>query len=318
MIEYAWAHRLANPLAVALLEGLRHKPRAIAPKFFYDARGSALFDQICDLPEYYPTRTELGLLQRHAREMAECIGPAADVVEFGAGSQRKIRLLLQALQRPARYVPVDISTEHLREHARALQAEQPGLPVQALAADFSADIVLPPLPAEARRRVGFFPGSSIGNFTPAEALQFLRRSAAWLRGGGLLIGVDLVKDPAVLHAAYNDAAGVTAAFNKNLLLRANRELGTDFDAEAFHHHAFYDPRAQRIEMHLISARRQTVRVFGERFLFDEGESLHTENSCKYTVEGFQHLAREAGYAPQAVWCDAQRLFSVHWLAAPAD
>ncbi len=318
MIEYAWAHRLANPLAVALLEGLRHKPRAIAPKFFYDARGSALFDQICELPEYYPTRTEIGLLQQHAREMAECIGPAADLVEFGAGSQRKIRLLLQALQRPARYVPVDISTEHLREHARALQAEQPGLVVQALAADFSADIVLPPLPADARRRVGFFPGSSVGNFTPAEALQFLRRSAGWLRGGGLLIGVDLVKDPALLHAAYNDAAGVTAAFNKNLLSRANRELGTDFDVEAFHHHAFYDPRAQRIEMHLVSARRQTVSVFGERFLFDEGESLHTENSCKYTVEGFQHLAREAGYAPQAVWCDTQRLFSVHWLAAPAD
>lgn len=316
MIELAWAHRLANPLAVALLEGLRHKPRMVPPKFFYDSTGSALFDQICALPEYYPTRTEIGLLQRHGREMAECIGPAADLVEFGAGSQRKIRLLLQALQRPARYVPVDISAEHLRLHARSLADDHPGLAVQALAADFSAELVLPPLPPEAQRRVGFFPGSSIGNFTPAEALQFLRRCATWLRGGGLLIGVDLVKDPAVLHRAYNDAQGVTAAFNKNLLQRANRELGADFDLAAFHHHAFYDPRLQRIEMHLVSARRQTVGLYGERFLFDEGESLHTENSCKYTVEGFQHLAREAGLRPQAVWCDEARLFSVHWLAAP--
>jgi dimethylhistidine N-methyltransferase len=316
MIEFAWANRLANPLAAALLQGLRHKPRAVAPKFFYDARGSALFDRICELPEYYPTRTELGILQRHAREMAECIGAGADLIEFGAGAQRKIRLLLAALQRPARYVPVDLSAEHLREHARALAADHPGLPVQALVADFSADMVMPPLPAHAQRRVGFFPGSSIGNFTPNEALQFLRRSAGWLRGGGLLIGVDLVKDPAVLHSAYNDAAGITAEFNKNLLVRANSELGADFDVGAFYHHAFYDPRAQRIEMHLVSARRQSVSVYGERFLFDEGESIHTENSCKYTVDGFQRLAREAGFDPQAVWVDDRSLFSVHWLSAP--
>lgn len=315
MIEFAWAHRLANPLAAALVEGLRLKPRAVAPKFFYDERGSQLFDRICELPEYYPTRTELALLQRHGREMAECIGPGADVIEYGAGSQRKIRLLLQALQRPARYVPMDISAEHLYAHARALAADHAGLPVQAWVADFSADVALPPLAEGAQRRVGFFPGSSIGNFTPAEALTFLRRCAQGLRGGGLLVGVDLVKDPAVLHRAYNDAEGVTAEFNKNLLVRANRELGAGFDVDAFFHHAFYDPRQQRIEMHLVSAKRQTVTLYGERFLFDEGEAIHTEISCKYTVEGFQHLAREAGLQPKAVWCDPQRLFSVHWLAA---
>ncbi|MBI5256672.1 MAG: L-histidine N(alpha)-methyltransferase [Burkholderiales bacterium] len=305
-----------QPFGEALLQGLRRQPRAVPPKYFYDAAGSALFERICALPEYYPTRTEIGLLQRHAREMAECIGPAADLVEFGAGAQRKIRLLLAALARPARYVPVDVSAQHLHAHARALAAELPALVVLPWVADFSAELVLPQPPPGARRRVGFFPGSSIGNFTPEEAVQFLRRCAVALAGGGLLVGVDLVKDPAVLHRAYNDAAGVTAAFNKNLLARANRELGARFDLDGYFHHAHYDPRAQRIEMHLVSARRQQVLVCGERFGFDEGDALHTEHSCKYTVPGFQRLAREAGLQPQAVWCDDAAWFSVHWLAAP--
>jgi dimethylhistidine N-methyltransferase len=305
-----------HPLALALLDGLRRTPRSVPPKFFYDAAGSALFDRICELPEYYPTRTEIALLARHGREMAECIGAGADLVEYGAGSLRKVRLLLDALHQPARYVPIDLSAEHLLQHAQQLAADHPGLRVEPLVADFSAELVLPDLPRAARRRVGFFPGSSIGNFTPEEALAFLRQAAVALAGGGLLIGVDLVKDPAVLHLAYNDAAGVTAAFNKNLLARANRELGADFDLAAFDHYAFYDPSEQRIEMHLLSRRRQVVAVCGERVVFDEGQTLHTENSCKYTVDGFRRLARAAGFEPQAVWTDDARLFSVHWLAAP--
>ena len=305
-----------HPLALALLDGLRRTPRSVPPKFFYDAAGSALFDRICELPEYYPTRTEVALLARHGREMAECIGAGADLVEYGAGSLRKVRLLLDALHQPARYVPIDLSAEHLLQHARQLAADHPGLRIEPLVADFSAELVLPALPPSARRRVGFFPGSSIGNFTPEEAQAFLRQAAQALAGGGLLIGVDLVKDPAVLHRAYNDAAGVTAAFNRNLLARANRELGCDFDLAAFDHYAFYDPREQRIEMHLVSRRRQVVAVCGEPVVFEDGQTLHTENSCKYTVDGFRRLARGAGFEPQAVWTDDARLFSVHWLAAP--
>ena len=301
----------------ALNEGLLREPRQVAPKFFYDQQGSALFDRICELPEYYPTRTEFAILRQHAGEMAECLGAHADLIEFGAGSLQKIRLLLGALRQPARFVPIDISAEHLHAEARRLAAEHPGLAVLPLAGDFSAELVLPPPLAGSARRVGFFPGSSIGNFTPAEALQFLHRCARWLAGGGLLVGVDLVKAPALLHAAYNDSQGITAAFNLNLLARANRELGANFDLGGFHHHAFYEPRLQRIEMHLLSARAQTVQFGGERFAFAEGQTLHTENSCKYTVDGFQALARAAGLLPQAVWTDAQRLFSVHWLAAPA-
>ena len=293
-----------------LLAALAQRPRAIAPKHFYDAAGSALFERICELPEYYPTRTELTLLRRHAREMAECIGADAEIVEFGAGSSRKVRLLLDALRTPRRFVPIDISAEHLHEAAARLRADYPALEVLPLAADFTRRLTLPPA---AGSRVGFFPGSSIGNFDPDDALAFLRAAAAVL-DRGLLIGVDLVKDPARLHAAYNDAAGVTAAFNLNLLARANRELGADFDLAAFDHYAYYDPRRQRIEMHLVSRRAQTVRLCGQAFGFDAGESLHTENSYKYTVEQFHALAREAGYRPGAVWVDDERLFSVHWLA----
>jgi dimethylhistidine N-methyltransferase len=300
-----------------MLSALGQRPRHIAPKFFYDAAGSALFDRICELPEYYPTRTELALLDRHASQIAALIGPQADIVEFGAGSATKIRLLLDALREPRRFSPVDISAEHLHAAAALLQRDYPHVEVHPIAADFMQPMALPPL-AGAGRRVGFFPGSSIGNFTPDEALAFLRQSARLLRGGGLLIGVDLVKDPALLHAAYNDAAGVTAAFNRNLLARANRELQADFVPEHFAHYAFYEPRAQRIEMHLVSRQAQRVQVCGESFAFDEGESLHTENSYKYSVDAFQALARQAGLLPHAVWCDPQRRFSLHWLAAPHD
>jgi dimethylhistidine N-methyltransferase len=238
------------------------------------------------------------------------------VVEFGAGSLRKVRLLLDAMDRPARYLPIDISGEHLSQAALALQREYPGLDVQPVVADYTTRLLLPaPLPG-AGRRVGFFPGSTIGNFTPEEALHFLRVAAQVLRGGALLIGVDLVKDPALLHAAYNDAQGVTAAFNRNLLARANRELGTSFVLEQFSHSAFYNAPLQRIEMHLVSRRRQRVVVGGRSFELDEGETLHTEHSHKFTIGGFRALARRAGFRAGPVWTDAGQLFSVHWLHAP--
>ncbi|GAB3246012.1 L-histidine N(alpha)-methyltransferase [Chitinimonas naiadis] len=304
---------VTSGFAADLLQGLQARPRRISPKYFYDAAGSGLFELICELPEYYPTRTELAILTRHAAEMAQHIGPNADIVEFGAGASRKIRLLLDALDHPQRFLPVDISGEHLQEAAQRLRGDYPGLTVQPLVGDFTQGVDLPPAVG---RRVGFFPGSSIGNFEPREALQLLQYMAAELVGGGLLIGVDLVKAPAILHAAYNDAAGVTARFNKNLLARANRELGADFDLDAFHHYACYNPLLQRIEMHLVSAARQSVRICGERIPFAEGDSLHTENSYKYTVAGFQALARNAGFQPEAVWTDAAHGFSVHWLSVP--
>jgi dimethylhistidine N-methyltransferase len=300
-----------------LVAALSRSPRVISPKYFYDAQGSALFDAICELPEYYPTRTELALLARHADEMALCIGPGADIVEFGAGSSVKVRLLLDALRAPRRFVPIDISGDHLQAAVQPLARDYPGLAVTPIAADFTRELQLPPaLPGS--RRVGFFPGSSIGNFSPGEAAHFLRNAAQWLKGGGLLIGVDLVKDPAVLHAAYNDAAGVTAAFNRNLLVRANGELGADFEPAQFAHYAFYEPRLQRVEMHLVSRRRQSVVLCGRRFEFADGETLHTENSYKFTVEGFRALALEAGFEGGPVWCDRDRMFSVHWLVAPND
>jgi dimethylhistidine N-methyltransferase len=297
-----------------LQRALAGPPHAISPKYFYDAEGSRLFDRICDLPEYYPTRTERALLTEHAGAIAQVAGTGADLVEFGAGSCSKVRLLLPALQ-PRRYLPIDISTEHLVDAAVALRRDHPGLHVQPVAGDYTAAMRLPdPLPGA--RRVGFFPGSTIGNFTPDEALHFLRGTARLLRGGGLLLGADLVKDPAVLHAAYNDAQGVTAAFNLNLLARANRELGTAFDLDAFWHSAFYNAAQQRIEMHLVSRVRQQVSVGGQGYLLDEGQALHTENSYKFSIDGLRRLAIQAGFRPGPVWTDRGNLFSVHWLHAP--
>ena len=304
-----------NAFARDLAAALAARPRSISPKYFYDAEGSRLFDRICELPEYYPTRTELGILERAVGEMAALAGDAAEIVEFGAGSLRKVRLLLQAFDRPERYLPIDISGEHLRDAAAILRAEFPGLDVQPVVADYTQSLPLPPRRA-AGRRIGFFPGSTLGNFTPDEAEAFLRRAAGVLQGGALLLGADLVKDPHVLHAAYNDAQGVTAAFNLNLLARANRELGANFVLSRFHHYAFYNATLQRIEMHLVSRERQTVTFAGERHVLEEGESLHTENSYKFTVDGLREMATRAGFRPGPVWTDADRLFSVHWLHAP--
>ena len=299
-----------------LRRALAAPPHAISPKYFYDAEGSRLFDRICELPEYYPTRTERGILGACAVEIAEETGVGGDLVEFGAGSCSKVRLLLDALQ-PRRYIPIDISTEHLEGAAAQLANEHPGLLVLPLAADYTATMRLPP-PLAGAPRIGFFPGSTIGNFTPAEALQFLRGAARLLRGGGLLLGADLVKDPAVLHAAYNDAQGVTAAFNLNLLARANRELGTDFDLDRFWHGAFYNAALQRIEMHLVSRDRQRVQLAGESYTLEAGQALHTENSHKFSIEGLRRLARQAGFEPGPAWTDPDQLFSVHWLRAPAE
>jgi dimethylhistidine N-methyltransferase len=298
-----------------LLAALANTPHAISPKYFYDAEGSRLFDQICELPEYYPTRTELGILQRSVGEMAALAGPGAEIVEFGAGSLRKVRLLLGAFDAPARYLPIDISGEHLRDAAAMLRAQFARLEVQPVVADYTQPLELP-APRGGGRRIGFFPGSTIGNFSPEESLAFLRRAAAQLSGGALVLGADLVKDPQVLHAAYNDAQGVTAAFNLNLLARANRELGANFVLPQFAHYAFYNAPLQRIEMVLVSLVRQSVTLCGESFTLEQGECLHTENSYKYTVPGLHALAQRAGFRPGPVWTDAQRLFSVLWLDAP--
>ena len=296
------------------LAGLRDGRKNISSKYFYDEQGSALFDRICALPEYYPTRTEMGLLTTHAEEIARLMGPGVELVEFGAGVLRKVRLLLDALAAPRTYVPIDISGDYLHAVAGKLAGFYPGLAVRPVVADFTRPFALPH-PAAAVRRIGFFPGSTIGNLEHADAVAFLRRAAQLLKGGGLLIGVDLVKDPAILHAAYNDKAGVTEAFNKNIMARANRELDADFDLESFAHYAFYNPAVRRIEMHLMSLAAQRVSVGGRLVAFDEGETIHTENSFKYTVDAFRALASSAGFIPRKVWCDPGRLFSLHWLEA---
>jgi len=306
------AHALpTDSFADCLLTGLRKSPKEIACKYFYDAAGSLLFDRICELPEYYQTRTETMLLTRHAGEIAALMGEGVEIVEFGAGSLRKVRILLDAAN-PAAYTPLDISGDYLTHVVRELAAEYPALALRPLVGDFTLPLSIPTL-SGSPRRAGFFPGSTIGNFKPDAAMALLRRMRGALGGGGLLVGVDLVKDPARLHAAYNDSAGVTALFNKNLMARANRELGADFDAGAFAHYAPYNPGAHRIEMYLVSARRQRVTVAGETFDFAPGEAIHTEDSHKYTIESFREMAVRAGFSPRAVWTDAERLFSLHWL-----
>ncbi len=306
---------LRSGFARDMEQALRERPRSISPKYFYDAQGSALFDQICELPEYYPTRTEMALLQTHAQEMAQLMDPQAEIVEFGAGSCTKVGLLLDAMQNPAAYRPIDISGEHLASACAALGQRYPALHIAPVVADYTQPLVLPA--HSGRQRVGFFPGSTLGNFTPQEALVFLKHAAQLLRGGALLLGADRVKNPAVLHAAYNDAQGVTAAFNLNLLARANRELGCNFALDQFAHSAFYNAPLRRIEMHLMSLCRQQVVLGDEVFTFEEGDSLHTENSYKFTAHSLRALAAQAGFEPGPVWTDPDQLFSLYWLQAPA-
>ncbi|HVP86128.1 MAG TPA: L-histidine N(alpha)-methyltransferase [Rhizomicrobium sp.] len=303
----------AEEFARDLVDGLQRKQKKIACKYFYDARGSELFDRICRLPEYYQTRTEMALLRDHAGEIARLMGRNVELVEFGAGSLAKVRILLDALETPQSYVPIDISGEYLLDVAVGLEEDYPDMTLRPVIADFTQAIDLPKKEAAVSRRVGFFPGSTIGNFTRDAAVSFLKNAARTLGGGGLLIGTDLVKDPSLLHAAYNDSSGVTAAFNKNLLLRANRELGANFDLNNFAHSASYNALQMRIEMYLVSLVRQTVRVAGETLRFGQGEAIHTEDSHKYTIESFTELAVEAGFAPRKSWTDANRLFAIHWL-----
>jgi dimethylhistidine N-methyltransferase len=308
-IEFHDLHPSADDLAREVLAGLSRRPRAIPPKFFYDARGSQLFDAITETPEYYPTRTEIAILEKHAPAIAARVGTGSLLVEPGGGSCAKVRILLEGL-RPCAYVPMDISREHLWMAAEATAADYPWLEVHAACTDFTRVMEIPPSAPEGPP-LAFFPGSSIGNFDPAGAVAFLATVAEVVgEGGWLLIGVDLKKDKAILDAAYNDAAGVTAAFNLNLLERINRELGADFDLDAWRHRAFYHPDRGRIEMHLESLSDQVVKVAGRSFDFAAGETIHTENSYKYAVDEFRALAGQAGFVPEAVWTDPQDLFSV--------
>lgn len=297
-----------------VLQGLTAPQKRLPPKFFYDHRGSTLFETICETPEYYPTRTETAILSRFTAEIAEAVGPSCVLIEPGSGSMSKVRLLLDAL-RPAAYLPADISGEHLLAAAGALAAEFPWLHLHAVCMDYGLGLEAldgSGLP-EGRKKVVFFPGSTIGNLEPAEATDFLRQAARLVApDGGLLIGVDLKKDPTVLHSAYNDAQGVTGEFNRNLIHRINTELGADFDPERFHHYAFYHARKGRIEMHLVSRGAQSVRLAGARLAFADGESIHTENSYKYTVAEFRTLALAAGFQPVACWTDPDQLFSVQY------
>jgi dimethylhistidine N-methyltransferase len=305
-------HPATEDFHAQVIAGLSQQTKRLPPKFFYDERGSQLFDAITRLPEYYPTRTEIDLLQRHGADMAEMLGNDGLLFELGSGSDIKIRVLLDALQLQT-YAPIDISREPLRLSAGAIAEDHPQLEVHAICTDYSKPIDLPGV-FDDERRLAFFPGSSIGNFDPLQACNFLRRIAKLLGPDGrLLIGVDLKKAPARLHAAYNDRQGVTAQFNLNLLTRINRELDADFDLEAFRHMAFYNEKLGRIEMHLLAAEPQHVRVDGCCFDFMAGESIHTENSYKYSIEEFQALAAQAGLASLRVWQDDDALFSVHCL-----
>ena len=296
-----------------VVAGLSKSDKALEPKYFYDERGSQLFDEITQLDEYYPTRTETGILNHNAGELAAIIGPEADLIEFGSGSSVKVRILLDSLDGLRSYVPVDISTEHLLQAAEDLAKDYPEVTIIPVAADFTERFDLP-AELSGGTRVGFFPGSTIGNFLPDQAVAFLKTAAETLGvGGTLIIGVDLKKDISTLEAAYNDAKGVTAEFNLNVLKRINRELDGDFQLDQFDHDAIYNADAGRIEMHLRSTEDQTVRVNGHTFEFQADETIHTESSYKYSVDEFHALAARAGFEAVKVWTDSDDLFSLHYL-----
>jgi len=305
--------RRARPLGLEtfrddVVAGLSAPQKFLPPKYFYDAAGSRLFERICRLPEYYVTRAELALTRRHIGAIARFAGRGCQLIEYGSGEGLKSRLLIRAL-RPAVYVPIDISEDALRAAARGLAREFPWLRVAPLVGDFSRPLDIPV--RRGTESVVYFPGSTIGNLMPEEAHAFLAMS----RGvaARMLVGVDLKKDPAVLHAAYNDSRGVTAAFNLNLLARINRELGADFDLRRWRHYAFYNPAEGRIEMHLVSMASQRVRLGKHRFRFAAGETIHTENSYKYSLEGFGELAAKVGFRSAKAWTDRRGLFALHGL-----
>ena len=302
-----------DEFSLSVIEGLSKTRKTLPCRYFYDARGSELFEEITRLPEYYPTRTETGILAEYAAEITDGIGDGGLLVEFGSGSSLKTEILLDRIAERIAYVPIDVSEAALADAKARLARRYPHLDVRTIVADFSGFVALPDDLAS-RRKTGFFPGSTLGNLAPKDARHLLAGFGRVLGDGGrLIIGIDLKKDPRTLVSAYNDAAGVTAAFNLNLLLRINRELGNTFDERAFRHEAIYDPREGRIEMHLVSKRDQEVELCGRRFNFRNGESIHTENSYKYTIEQFRELACAAGWQPQRVWTDAAAQFSVHEL-----
>jgi len=302
-----------DDFADAVLHGLARKPRSLPCRFFYDARGSELFEEITQLAEYYPTRVETALLADHGEDIAAEMGDANVLVEFGSGSSRKTSLLLAALATVDTYIPIDVSDEFLAEAASWLEERHDGLSIRPLVADFTSIAALP-LTARRRRKLGFFSGSTIGNLSHDEARSFLAHAARLLgKHSAFLVGVDLKKHPSILIPAYNDAQGVTAAFNLNLLHRIKRELGADIDVDAFAHDAVYDEVRGRMEMYLVSRKRQLVRVRGRVFRFADGERIHTENSHKYSIAEFQALAESAGWQPARVWTDEDQLFSLHLL-----
>lgn len=310
---------VAQTLCDDVLRGLALPQPALPPKYFYDERGAKLFERICELPEYYPTRTEIGILREHGQQMADGIGAHARIIEFGSGSGIKTRILLEHLDDPAAYVPIDIATRQLRDFANDLRTAFPGLNVMPVAGDYTARIHLPPPPAGTARTATFFPGSTIGNFEERDALAFLRQVRALCgEGGALLIGADMHKDPEILEAAYNDSEGVTAEFNLNLLHRINRECHADFPLDAFLHRAVYDEARMRIEMRLECVRGCTVHVPDPRtedvtsFEFSEGDHILTEYSHKYTPDSFRAMAEQTGWTVAQRWTDERGWFGV-WL-----
>lgn len=300
--------------AADAVTGLTRTPKHISPKYFYDHEGSRLFEDITRQPEYYPTRCELEILRAHAADMAKLMPDNTVLIEFGSGAATKAKILIEAAAgKLAAYIPVDISGDFLEQEVADLRKEFPALAIEPVIADFMHPFELPAV-ASGKARVGFFPGSTIGNLEPHDASAFLRHAGAILGDNALLIiGVDLVKDAEVLNAAYNDKAGVTEAFNLNLLTRMNRELAADFKLESFEHHAFYNRERRRIEMHLASLKRQKVKVAGQMIDFRAGDTIHTESSYKYTAGSFGALARGARWTPLEMWTDSQNLFSVHVL-----
>jgi dimethylhistidine N-methyltransferase len=296
-----------------VIAGLSSDPRTLPCKYFYDERGAALFQKICELPEYYITRTEIDILSRHHAEIALQIGPNVELIGLGTGAGTKTRILIEALDKPAAYIPVDISEKQLRKSTAVFRKIFPSLEILPVCADYLQPVVLPSPRHKAARNVVYFPGSTIGNFEPNEALEFLRRVANVSgRGGGLLIGVDLQKDQSVIEAAYNDKAGVTAEFNLNLLAHINRKTGANFDVKRWQHRAIYNAEAGRIEMYLISQTDQTVRIQDRQFHFRAGERILTEHSYKHTPEGFTALARQVGFDFVKLWTDDARLFGVFY------
>lgn len=300
------------------MAGLAAPPYALPAKHLYDRRGSQLFDRICQLEAYYPTRTELGILKDHAGDLAERIGPRVAVVELGSGSSNKTGILLESLKDPVAYIPVEISREHLQEASEGVRAAYPELEVLPVCGDYTREFTLPETSAHPSGRLIYFPGSTIGNFDPEEAAAFLRRllGVAGERGA-LLLGVDLSKDPTILEHAYNDPEGVTAEFNRNLLVRLEKELGAELDRDGFHHQAVFNEGLGCIEMHLVSRKEQAIRVGGRRIPFEKGQTIRTERSYKYSLQGFARLAERGGWAIDTVWTDERGWFSVQFLVPGA-